>query len=105
MPSPWSHLPDLQEAWPPGPSVHAGETEEEQPVKTYSREELERILVRHYRGSTFNTCEHQQLPYMSGSPPLEIKEDPKVRPFACHTPAAVPAHWRDQVKKDHGGKY
>ena len=72
----------------------------EKPVKTYSREELERILVRHYRGSTFNTFEHQQLPYMSGSPPLEIKVDPKVRPFACHTPAAVPAHWRDQVKKD-----
>ena len=45
----------------------------EKPVKSYSREELERILVRHYRGSTFNTCEHEQLPYMSGSPPMEIR--------------------------------
>jgi hypothetical protein len=72
----------------------------ERPASEYTREELERNLIRHYRGSTFNTCPHQRLPYMKGSPPLEVTVDPTVRPYACHTPAAVPAHWKEQVKKD-----
>ncbi len=31
-----------------------------------NREKLQQFLVTHYRDSTFNTCQHQPLPMMSG---------------------------------------
>ena len=40
-----------------------------------SREQLEKILVDHYKSSTFNICEHQQLPAISGTPLwVQLKE-------------------------------
>ena len=68
-------------------------------IETYSVDELKQILIDHYRSSTFNTCPHQPLPLMHG-PPLEFHVDPEAKPFVCHTPASVPAHWEKKVKED-----
>ncbi|RLJ22719.1 hypothetical protein DJ031_00325, partial [bacterium endosymbiont of Escarpia laminata] len=48
-------------------------------------ETLRQFLLDYYKGSTFNTCEHQPLPMMSG-PPLQLMIDPDAKPFACHSP-------------------
>ena len=58
---------------------------------------IKQWIVDRYRSSTFNTCEEQELPKMSG-PPLEIDVDPSVTPSAVHTPIPVPVHWQKQVK-------
>ena len=35
---------------------------------------------------------------MSG-PPISINVEPGVTPVAVHTPASIPVHWRDEIKK------
>ena len=67
------------------------------PATDGNRETLRQFLLDHYNGSTFNTCEHQPLPMMSG-PPLKLMIDPEATPFAYHTPIPVPLHWRADVK-------
>ena len=62
-----------------------------------NRETLRQFLLDNYKGSTFNTCEHQPLPMMSG-PPLKVMIDPEATPFAYHSPIPVPLHWRADVK-------
>ena len=64
-----------------------------------NKEWLKQFLVDTFRSSTFNMCQHQPMPLFHG-PPLEFKVDPTVRPFQCHTPASVPAHWEKKVKQD-----
>jgi len=64
-----------------------------------NREKLQSYLLDYYRNSTFNTCEHQPLPQMSG-PPLKLMIDPTAEPTSVHVPIPVPLHWRDQVKAD-----
>ena len=59
---------------------------------------LKTYILDRYRSSSFNTCERQQLPLISGSPPLELHVDPTAKPKACHIPASVPLHWQDAVK-------
>ena len=67
------------------------------PATDGNRETLRQFLLDHYKGSTFNTCEHQPLPMMSG-PPLKLMIDPEATPFAYHSPIPVPLHWRADVK-------
>ena len=44
-----------------------------------NREKLEKYLLEMYSSSTYNICEHQTLPMMSG-PPLALHIDPKATP-------------------------
>ena len=53
-------------------------------------------LLKTFASSTFNTCPHQPLPRMSG-PDIQIHVDENATPKACHTPASIPIHWKDQV--------
>ena len=61
--------------------------------------DLKQWLIEYYKSTTFNTCEHQPLPMMSGEP-LKLHVDPKAKPVAAHRPAMVPIHWQDQVYRD-----
>ena len=59
---------------------------------------LRDMLVQHYSTSTMNMCSHQPLPKMTG-PPLQFSLKPDAVPHAIHSPATIPVHWMDQVKK------
>ena len=59
-------------------------------------DKLEKWLLDYYKTSTFNVCEHQTLPMMSG-PPLRLMIDPTAKPFACHKPIPIPVHWQNDV--------
>ena len=59
--------------------------------------QLRQYLLDRYAASTFNVCEHQPLPLLQGSPPLELHIDPAARPTAVHTPGVVPLHWQQAV--------
>ena len=59
-------------------------------------ENLQNWLLDYYKTSTFNTCEHQTLPMMSG-PPLRLMIDPAAKPVAKHKPIPIPIHWQQQV--------
>lgn len=66
------------------------------PATEENRENLEKFLLSHYSSSTFNVCQHQILPMMTGPPMrLMIKED--ATPVACHKPIPIPVHWQDDV--------
>lgn len=67
------------------------------PATEDNRGKLEEHLRHLYRASTFNTCEHQTLPLMTG-PPLRLTIDPLATPIAHHNPIPVPLHWQDEVK-------
>ena len=67
------------------------------PATDDNRKKLEDWLLNYYRSSTFNTCEHQQLPLMEG-PPMRLMIDKNAEPTAHHTPIPVPLHWQDEVK-------
>ena len=69
------------------------------PATTENREKLQGYLLDYYKSSTFNTCEHQPLPLMSG-PPLKLRIDSDAEPVAHHSPIPVPVHWQDKVKAD-----
>ena len=58
---------------------------------------LEQHLLDLYAASSFNVCEHQPLPMMTG-PPLRLNINPLATPKPCHTPIAIPIHWQDEVK-------
>ena len=49
--------------------------------------------------SSFNTCEHQQLPMMD-VPPLSLMVEKDAPPSAIHKAIPVPLHWREKVKAD-----
>ena len=67
------------------------------PATAENRARLEDILLKTYRSSTFNTCEHQPLPMMTG-PPLRLNINQEATPVAHHNPIPVPLHWLDKVK-------
>ena len=67
------------------------------PATEENRERLEKWILDYYKSSTFNVCEHQPLPMMSG-PPMQLMVDRDARPVAYHTPIPVPIHWQDAVK-------
>ena len=60
---------------------------------------MKQWLAERYKSSTFNKCPHQVLPEMVG-PPIQIHIDPDAKPVNLKTPAPVPLHWQEQVKKD-----
>ena len=60
---------------------------------------LKKYILDRYASSAFNTCQHQPLPLMKSNPPLKLHVDPNAKPVAVHTPAQVPLHWREAVKK------
>ena len=59
---------------------------------------MEKFILNYYRSSTFNVCEHQELPMMSG-PPHELHIDQNVKPTAIHNPMPIPLHWKEEVKR------
>ena len=59
---------------------------------------LRQFILDRYKASAFNTCEHQPLRLMDGSPPLRIFVDEEARPTAVHTPSQIPLHWQQPVK-------
>ena len=60
---------------------------------------LREWLLDYYGATTFNVCEHQQLPLMTGEP-LQLHIDPDATPVAIHSPALVPIHWQEKVHAD-----
>lgn len=58
---------------------------------------LQEWLLAHFSASTFDT-ERYPLLVMAG-PPHHIHLSSDVVPYACHTPAAVPKHWEEEVKR------
>ena len=60
---------------------------------------LKEWLLDYYGSTAFNTCEHQELPLMTGEP-LRLHVDPNAKPYAVHKPATVPIHWQEQVHND-----
>ena len=61
---------------------------------------LENWIRDKYKASSFNTCQNQPLPLMSGTPPLELFINKDARPVACHKPSQIPIHFKDQVEKE-----
>ena len=80
-----------RQAPPPPPTRLPFTASEDNSVK------LEKWLLEYYGSSTFNVCEHQPLPMMSG-PPMQLMVDSSARPVAHHTPIPFPIHWQDDVK-------
>ena len=76
---------------PDPPELPANISEEDIPM-------LKDLLINHYSSSTMNMCAHQPLPSMSG-PPLKFAIKPDAVPHAIYTPATVPVHWQEEVKK------
>ena len=60
---------------------------------------LKQWIVENYSKSAFNCCENQLLPLVSGSPPMSLYVDEKVKPVAFHKPYPVPLHFQKQVKE------
>ena len=85
--------PTTQSALPtePPPGVNITDAGRVDMLKTW--------LLQYYGSTTFNTCEHQPLPLMTGSP-LKLYVNPEAAPVACHKVVSVPLHWREQVKAD-----
>ena len=56
-------------------------------------------LLQAFSASAFNTCAHQPLQMMTGTPAgVKFKQD--AEPYAIHTPIPIPHHWKKQVKSD-----
>ena len=66
------------------------------PATQQNRGKLEAFLLDYYKSSTFNVCDHQTLPMMTG-PPLRIMIDPNATPFAVHKPIPIPIHWQEDI--------
>ena len=60
---------------------------------------LKQFLLDRYAASSFNVCEHQPLPTLQNSPPLELHVDPSANPIAVHRPAVIPLHWKEAVQE------
>ena len=58
---------------------------------------LQQWLLDHYVSSTFNTCEHQPLPFMQ-SPPMRLMVNPDAVPVAHHNPIPVSLLSRMRLK-------
>ena len=63
-------------------------------------QEVEAWLLDRYAASAFNNCPHQELPMMSGLPPLRILLKEGAETHAIHKPATIPIHWQEKVKAD-----
>ena len=68
------------------------------PATDSNRQILQDFLLNYFGPSTFNTCEHQPLPRMTG-PPMKLMIDTNATPVAHHTPYRVPIHLQESTKK------
>jgi len=59
---------------------------------------MQQWLVDRFSASTFNQCTHQQLSEMTG-PAIRLHVDPDAVLSAVHSPAPVPLHGQEDVKK------
>ena len=75
------------------PSSLPSSEKDEQKLKVM----LKDWILKRYASSTFNTCEHQTLPAMTGEP-LRLFVDPTAKPTAVHTPSPVPIHHQKEAK-------
>ena len=66
------------------------------PATEENRGKLEQYLLDYYKTSTFNVCEHQILPMMTG-PPMRLMISPDATPFVRHKPIPIPVHWQEDV--------
>ena len=64
-----------------------------------NRDKFEKYLLERYKDSTFNTCEHQPLPMMTG-PPMRLMIDPDATPYVTHKPIPIPIHWQADIYAD-----
>ena len=55
-------------------------------------------LLERYAASSFNTCPHQPLPVMTGTP-MSIRVDPDAQPVVTRRPPNVPVHWQEEVAR------
>ena len=60
--------------------------------------QMRQWILDRYKTSTFNKCSHQQLPLMEG-PPIKILLNPEAKPVMYNTPATIPIHWMEDVKR------
>ena len=70
------------------------------PAVPENRERLQKWIEDKYASSAFNQCCHQELPLITGLPPLRLHVDPDKTPVATHTPISIPIHWQKQVKEE-----
>ena len=79
---------------PPTTPTHlpCAPTEENLPI-------LKQYILDRYSSSAFNCCETQPIALMDKSPPLRIFVAENAMPVAVHTPAQVPLHWQEDVKR------
>ena len=83
------HCPKRTMPPPPPKTLPFLPTEENVP-------KLRQFLLDYYKGSTFNVCEHQVLPMMSG-PPLRLMINPNATPYAIHKPIPIPIHFQEDI--------
>lgn len=69
------------------------------PVTEGNQLHLQKLLLEHFKSSTFNICPHQPLPHMSG-PPMKLMIDPNATPVAHQNPIPIALHFFDPVKQD-----
>ena len=67
------------------------------PATKENRGKLQEWLLNYYASSTFNVCEHQQLPFMN-TVALKFMIDPNAKPVAKTKPRPIPIHLQDRVK-------
>ena len=60
---------------------------------------LKQFIMDRFSSSAFNVCEHQSLPLMSDSEPLQLYVDPTAKPVAIRSPAQVPLAWHTSVRE------
>ena len=61
---------------------------------------LKAWMKDYYADSSFNKCESQKLPLMTGFPPLEFHVDNNFKPTVISKSATIPVNWYDQVKAE-----
>ena len=61
-------------------------------------DKLKEFIINYYSTSTMNMCPHQTLPEVAG-PALHFTLKSGARPYAVHTPAVIPIHWKTAVKE------
>ena len=79
---------------PPGPPANLPF-----PPSQEHSDRMKTWLLERYAASAFNTCPHQPLPVMTGSP-MSIRVDPDAPPVITRRPPNVPVHWQEDVARD-----
>ena len=62
-------------------------------------EKLHAWFLKEFEASAFNTCSHQPLKQMTGTP-MDIVFKQDYKEHRVHTPIEVPHYWKYQVKED-----